>query len=141
MKNIKNYNAEKYLKKGLSLFKKRKYNEVEPEIYEYKEGEEVLYVTSLSFEQEPEYEEGNYADDISQYPLEDLLDEFCCYISDFYEDLNVSDSKVCYLEFASEEIDDIKELRSIIGKHVYNKDCEEDGETYAKLVIEKKCIQ
>lgn len=136
MKNIKNYNAEKYLKKGLSLFKKRKYNEVEPEIYEYKEGEEVLYVTSLSFEQEPEYEEGNYADDISQYPLEDLLDEFCCYISDFYEDLNVSDSKVCYLEFASEEIDDIKELRSIIGKHVYNKDCEEDGETYAKLVIE-----
>ena len=97
MKNIKNYKAEKYLKKGLSLFKKRKYNEVEPEIYEYKEGEEVLYVTSLSFEQEPEYEEGNYADDISQYPLEDLLDEFCCYISDFYEDLNVSDSKVCYL--------------------------------------------
>ena len=136
MKNIKNYKAEKYLKKGLSLFKKRKYNEVEPEIYEYKEGEEVLYVTSLSFEQEPEYEEGNYADDIFQYPLEDLLDEFCCYISDFYEDLNVSDSKVCYLEFASEEIDDIKELRSIIGKHVYNKDCEEDGETYAKLVIE-----
>ena len=50
MKNIKNYKAEKYLKKGLSLFKKRKYNEVEPEIYEYKEGEEVLYVTSLSFD-------------------------------------------------------------------------------------------
>lgn len=55
---------------------------------------------------------------------------------DFYEDLNVSVSKTCYLEFAAMDKDDIRNLRSIIGKHVYNADSEEGGCTYVKLVIE-----
>lgn len=137
MKNIQNYDAEKYTKTGLlSVFKKSVYKKLETGIYEHKEDDEILYVTSLSFEQEPEYEEGEFADDISQYPLEDILDKFLCHISDFYEDLNVSGSKTCYLEFAAMDIEDIKELRTIIAKHVYNKDVEEDGEIYSELVIE-----
>ncbi len=43
------------------------------------------------------------------------------YNSDDYEKENESDKNHSYVEFASEEIDDIKKLLSIIGKHVYNK--------------------
>ena len=126
MKNIKNYNAKKY--------EDEKYTKVEDGIYKiiddwnYKD----LYVTSLSFEQEPEIEEGEDASDISQYPLEDILDKYLVYISDFYEDLNKENSKTCYQEFASSNLENIKNLREIINKHVYNK--EEEGKI--KLVIE-----
>lgn len=138
MKNIQNYVAKKYGKSGLfSMLKKSDYKQIEDGVYEYKKDDKVLYVTSLSFEQEPEYEESEFADNISQYPLEDILDKFYCHISDFYEDLNVSDSKTCYLEFAAMDKDDIRKLRSIIGKHVYNADYEEDGRTYVRLVIEE----
>ncbi len=137
MRNIQNYDADKYKKTGLlSIFKKSAYKQLDDGIYEHKEDDEILYVTSLSFEQEPEYEEGEFADDISQYPLEDILDKFLCHISDFYEEQNLSNSKVCYLEFAAMNIEYIRELRTIIGKHVYNKDVEEDGEIYSELVIE-----
>ena len=136
MKEIKSFTAEKYMKKDLSILKKREYREIESGIYERQQDNEVLYVTSLSFEQEPEFDEGEYADNISQYPLEDLLDKFYCHISDFYDELNVPDSKICYLEFAAMEISDIKKLRSIIGKHVYNKSYEDEGNIYIKLIIE-----
>ena len=129
MKNIENYDAEKYLKE--------EYKKLEEGIYECvdKDGD-ILYVTSLSFEQEPELEEGENASDISQYPLEDILDEYYCHISDFYEGLNTPDSFKCYQEFAAMDIDDIKNLRNIIGKHVYNKEYEKDGKVYIRLVIE-----
>lgn len=126
MKNIKNYNAKKY--------EEEKYTKVEEGIYKILDdwNHKDLYVTSLSFEQEPELEEGEDASYISQYPLEDILDKYLVYISDFYEDLNKEDSKTCYQEFASSNLDDIKGLREIINKHVYNK--EEDGKI--KLIIE-----
>ena len=137
MKEIKSYEAAKYAKGGiLSVFKKPAYQKCEEGIYKYKDDGEILYVTSLSFVQEPEFEEGTFADDISQYPLEDILDKFYCHISDFYENLNVANEKTCYLEFAAESIDDIRKLRSIIGKHVYNKSVEEDGKSYIRLMIE-----
>lgn len=136
MKEIKNFSAQKYTQKDLSLSENRAYKEIEQGIYEWKQEDEILYVTSLSFVQEPEFEEGEYADAISQYPLEDILDKFYCHVCDFYDELNVSDSKICYLEFASPRIEDIKNLRSIIGKHVYNKDRETDGKIYADLIIE-----
>lgn len=136
MKEIKNFNAQKYLQKDASLQEIGGYKKVEENIYEWMEDEQILYVTSLSFVQEPEFEEGEYADAISQYPLEDLLDKFYCYISDFYEELNIPDSRTCYLEFASTYLEDIKNLRGIIGKHVYNEEYEEDGKNYVKLVIE-----
>lgn len=124
MKQIQNYNAQKY--QGAA------YSSVADGIYQTKEDGEDIYVTSLSFVQEPEFAEGENASDISEYPLEDLLDEFCCYISDFYEALNTEHSLRCYLEFASAELEDVEKLRTIIGKHIYNK---EIGE-YEQLIIE-----
>ena len=136
MKEIKNYTAKKYNKIVFPILGKREYKEIEPGIYEHKDDNEILYVTSLSFEQEPEFDEGEYADDISQYPLEDLLDEFNCHISDLYYKLNTSDSKICYLEFAAMEVSDIKNLRGIIGKHVYNKSYGHGENESIALIIE-----
>lgn len=124
MKQIENYKASKYSSDI--------YSEIEEGIYEVTQDGKHLYVTSLSFVQEPEYDEGTDASDISQYPLEDILDEFYCYISDFYEELNLADSQKCYQEFASTDLKNIRNLRSIIGKHVYNKEVDR----YIKLIIE-----
>lgn len=124
MKNIEHYNAVKYQSDA--------YTEVESGIYAIKKQQETLYVTSLSFIQEVEYEEGVNASDISQYPLEDILDKFYCHITDYYQELNVETSKICVLEFAAPDKEDVKNLRSIIGLHVYNK--EVDG--CIKLIIE-----
>jgi len=130
MKNIKPFEAEKYAtEKTGELFKKPLYALVEEGIYQ-RQDDEGLYVTSLSFEQEPELGED------SQYPLEDVLDKFYCHVSDFYEELNAGKSAICYREFASPDLDDVRKLRSLIGKHVYNKDREEGGQTYVDLVIE-----
>ncbi len=112
MRNIRNYKADKY---NTTLF-----IEAEPDIYKCDSG----FVTSLCFEQEPEYQEGTSAAMISQYPLEDILDKYFVYVSDFFEELNVPESRICYLEFCSDDLDDIRQLRSIIGKHVYNKESE-----------------
>lgn len=124
MKEIHNYDALKYSSGD--------YFQIEDGIYETKEEDEILYVTSLSFIQETELEEGANASEISQYPLEDLLDKYYCYISDFYEEQNTEDSLKCYLEFASPDLEDVKKLRSIIGKHIYNK--EVNGSV--KLIVE-----
>ena len=115
---------------------KTNYHLVEEGIYEFVGGSSKLYVTSLSFVQEPEYGEAKYASDISQYPLEDILDKYYCHITDFYEDLNTDESRICYLEFASEDKKDIIKLREIIGKHVYNEEVEENDTTVVKLMIE-----
>ncbi len=94
---------------------------------------ELSYVTSLVFVQEPEYGENEPSDaEISQYPLEDILDEFNCFILDTYEKKNKLDPENSYIEFSSDSIDDIRKILSIVGKHVYNK---EDGE-FVRLVIE-----
>lgn len=124
MKQIESYHAQKY--------ENGKYSPVEDGIYKLEHDGEILYVTSLSFVQESELEEGNNASEISQYPLEDILDQFYCHISDFYEDLNLEQSQVCYQEFAAPNLKDVRKLRTIIGKHVYNKEVE----GYIKLIIE-----
>ncbi len=141
MKNITSYDADKY---GASNF----YELIESGIYKHDklaDGQEngwdrqhngknaiademitklqpIEYVTSFIFEQEPEFGEGKSPLDISQFPLEDILDHFGVYVSDFYYDLNGSSQKECYQEFGSSKIDNLKELRKIIGKHVYVKD-------------------
>lgn len=124
MKDIKNFNAPKYSGAG--------YTRVEEGIYKTEDNGETIYVTSLSFVQEPEFGEGANAAEISQYPLEELLDEFGCWISDFYGDLNTENSAVCYQEFASGTSEEIRDLRSIIGKHAY---MQMDGQ-YMKFCIE-----
>lgn len=93
----------------------------------------VTYVTSIVFEPEPEYGENEPTDSqVSQYPLEDILDEFFCSCFDFYEEENEKDPVNSYIEFGSDDIEDIRNITTIIGKHVYNK---EDGD-YVKLIIE-----
>ncbi len=109
MKDISNYDAPKY--------NSSEYEKIEDGIYKFNGN----YVTSLSFVQEPKYGEGKNAADITQIPFEDILDKFSCWVSDFYDDLNTADSVVCYQEFASFDLKDIQELRTIIGKHVYAK--------------------
>ena len=125
MKQIENYRAEKY--------KSEIYEEVQPDIYKMEDEDgDDLYVTMLSFVQEPELKEGSSSAEISDYPLEDILDKFYCHVSDFCEEMNAVNSQVCYLEFGSPELQDVVNLRSIIGKHVYNKE-EDEKES---LVIE-----
>lgn len=124
MKNIKNYNAEKYNKEN--------YEKIEEGIYKLKSKLNDLYVTSLTFIQEPELGEGENASYISQYPLEDILDKFSVHVQDFYDELNKETSQVCYQEFGSPYLENIQKLRSIIGKHVYNKVVDK----YVKLIIE-----
>ena len=99
----------------------------------YEDQEEVIYVTSIIFEQEPEFGENKPSDKhISQYPIEEVLEKFYCHVSDLYEKENLEDSANSYVEVASDDIQDIEKFLTIIGKHVYNKT---DGE-YIKLIIE-----
>ena len=91
-----------------------------------------IYVTSIVFEPEPEFDENEPAEEISQYPLEDILEKFFCYVSDDYTEENEKDPVNCYIEFASEDMEDIRNILTVVGKHVYNK---ENGE-YVDLIIE-----
>jgi hypothetical protein len=94
---------------------------------------EEIFVTSIVFEAEPEYDENEPSDSmISQYPLEDILDKYFLYVNDDYIEENAGDPVNSYVEFASEDIEDIRSALEILGKHVYN--FEENG--YIKLRIE-----
>lgn len=125
MKNIQSCtNLEKYSASDYTL--------VSEGIYSHR-GE---YVTALSFDQEPEFGEGRNASEISQYPLEDLLDRFLVYVSDFFEEYNAPETETCLLEFSGDSEEDIAGLRSIIGRHVYNRECSSDGKISVDLIIE-----
>ena len=94
---------------------------------------EEIFVTSIVFEAEPEYDENEPSDSmISQYPLEDILDKYFLYVNDDYIEENAGDPVNSYVEFASEDIEDIRSALEILGKQVYN--FEEEG--YIKLRIE-----
>lgn len=125
MKEIKDFHAPKY--------DEDKYIFVEDGIYKRVYRGLTVYYTSISFVQEPEYDEGENAADISQYPLEDLMDKFKIFVSDFYDEINVESSQICYQEFASRDLADVQNVRSIIGKHVYNL---EDEDENVDLIIE-----
>lgn len=124
MKNIQIYHAAKYSngeyeRCGDSIFRKDR-----------------QWFISLSFEQEPNLGEGHDSTEISQYPLEDILDRFYVYISDFYEKENALKKAECCLEFSGSDIDQIKALSTIVGKHVYNKEEIDNGKKTIVLVIE-----
>lgn len=124
MKNIVSYIDVKYSSET--------YSEIEKGIYKY--GDNT--VTSLCFEQEPELDEGKDSTDISQYPLEDILDKYNVFVSDFYKEKNAQATQKCYLEFCGKREESIRGLRSIIGKHVYCKTIKDDGSEYIELAIE-----
>ena len=73
MKEIKYLEANKY--------QDGNYEKLNDVIYR----KDNLFFVTLSFIQEPELGEGNDASYISQYPLEDILDKFGVFVSDFYE--------------------------------------------------------
>jgi hypothetical protein len=124
MKNIKNFIAEKYKNNP-------EYTAVAEDIYQM--GNE--YVTSFSFEPEPEIGEEKIGGLFAPYLLEDLLDTYSLYISDFYDALNKNNEQECFFEVAG-DLEEVKQCREIIGKHVYHQTIDEDGEEYITLTIE-----
>ena len=116
-----------------------KFKIIDPNLQETEDGVytdgEQFYI-GLCFEQEPELGEGSCSTDISQYPLEDILDRFSVTVKDFCKESNSQNKKECKLIFASRAIDNIRDFKSIIGKHVYNKTVENDGEKVVDLLIE-----
>ena len=129
MKNFQNYTPEKYSKPD--------FQKIEEGIYQTKED---IFVTSLSFEMEPECygEEDSSPQNITQVPFESLLDEFLVYVTDFYDQENEKSETVCYQEFGSSRLKDIQKLRTIIGKRFYAVPYvdEEEEEEYYNIVIE-----
>ena len=88
MKNFQNYSPQKY--------ETADYQKVGDGIYKTKSpygssghAHEDIFVTSLSCEMEP----GQYGEEdasprnMTQIPIEGLLDEFGVFVADFYEDL------------------------------------------------------
>lgn len=138
MKNFRNYPAEKY---GGPDFR-----EVEEGIYRTKcpyrtmLGKEEIFVTSLCFEMEPERygEEDASPQNITQVPMEGLLDEFGLFVTDFYDALNNTSGQVCYQEFGSFDPADLRRLRGLIGRKFYAVPYvdEKDGEEYYRMVTE-----
>lgn len=134
MKNFRNYMPEKY---GKSEFQ-----EIEEGIYKTKSpyADKEIFVTSLSFEMEPECfgEEDASPRNLTQIPIEGILDEFSVYVTDFYEELNETSETVCYQEFGSSHLSDIQRLRTVIGKRFYAALCdeEEDEEEEYAMVME-----
>ncbi|MDQ1097621.1 MULTISPECIES: hypothetical protein [Chryseobacterium] len=95
----------------------------------FENTEENIFVCTLNFD----LEEG----DNSQYPLEDVLEEFCLYISDFSVTDFSKQSGSMVVELAGEQEDMHRALQAIIGKRVYNTEYTgKDGRIYVKLVIE-----
>ncbi len=119
MKNIKPIILEKH---GMPV-----YESIDHRIY--RNTEENICITALGFE----LEDG----EDSQYPLEDLLDQFNLYVSDFIDPEAFGQSNYLSAEFAGDPEDIRDFLKSVVGKRVYNTDVEgEDGKAYMKLIIE-----
>lgn len=119
MKNFKSYTPEKYVKADY---------------------QDDIFVTSLTFEMEPECygEEDASPRNLTQIPIEGLLDEFSLFVTDFYEELNAESETICYQEFGSFDLSDIQRLRMLIGKRFYAVPYIDgnDGEEYYNMVIE-----
>ncbi|MDE7183882.1 MAG: hypothetical protein K2O40_05245, partial [Lachnospiraceae bacterium] len=117
MKNIQIYHPDKYLTPAYTKVGEHIYKGKNP----YRGNDEDMYFTSLTFEQEPELGEGDSPADISQCPLEGILDMFHLCVSDFYDELNDKSECTCYQEFGGFDAESIRALLGIVGKHVYDK--------------------
>lgn len=137
MKEIDVYFPEKY--------QDLKYEKVFNNIYRIYDDflEKNCYVTSLRFIQEPEFGEGMCPNEISQYPLEDILDQYFVWISDFYAQENSESDTYCYLEFMGADIDNIKSLLNLVGKHYVSEEniCSGKHRKSIKHMIEQEDLQ
>ncbi|MDE6781075.1 MAG: hypothetical protein K2J40_06420 [Ruminococcus sp.] len=67
----------------------------------------------------------------SQYPLEDILDEYCINCTDVWEKKKIGRKNFCIFEVEG-EYESIKKVSGLVGKRVWNK---KDG-IYRHLIIE-----
>lgn len=133
MKNFQNFTPKKYMTSDFQKISDGIYKTKAP----YDSND--IFVTSLTFEMEPECygEENASPTNLTQIPIEGILDEFNLFVTDFYEQLNQSSEIICYQEFGSLDLEDIKNLRTLIGKRFYAVPYTgEDGEEYYNMVIE-----
>lgn len=138
MRNFQNYTPEKYAAPEYKLVEEGIYLGKNP-YWQPGFGQEDIYVTSLSFEMEPDQygEEGGCPQDITQIPFEDILDHYSIYVTDFYDELNQASALTCYQEFGSSSIQDIRNVRTLAGKRFYAVPCNgEDGGPEYKIIIE-----
>lgn len=133
MKNFQNFTPQKYMTSDFQKISDGIYKTKSP----YDSND--IFVTSLTFEMEPECygEENASPSNLTQIPIEGILDEFNLFVTDFYEQLNQSSEIICYQEFGSLDLEDTKNLRTLIGKRFYAVPYTgEDGEEYYNMVIE-----
>lgn len=117
MKNIQLLDLDKYNDSS-------KYKMIERGIYKLlNDSDDTCYRMSLSME----LENG----ESMQYPLEDILDKYFLYISEFIQ----NNSLLLNIEFAG-ELEDITNLKQIIGKRVFNECYIDNGNVYYNLIIE-----
>lgn len=137
MKNFKNYTPEKYSGSNFQEIEEGIYKTESPYKLHSREEQEI-FVTSLSFEMEPERygEEDASPRNLTQVPIEGILDEFNVFVTDFYEQLNETSEVICYQEFGAFDLEDIQKLRTLIGKRFYAVPYIDDGEEYYNMVIE-----
>ncbi len=136
MTHFRDYTPEKYSSPD--------FEKVEEGIYQTKDPygivkDKMIYVTSLSFQLEPDQlgEEEGTPQDIPQMICEALLDEYMLFATDFYEEVNRASEVTCYQEFGAMDIEDIRELRQLIGKRFYAVPLGEEEEDY-EIVIEEE---
>lgn len=134
MKNFENYTANKYTTSDFQKIEDGIYKTMSP----YDSGDKDIFVTSLTFEMEPECygEEDASPRNLTQVPIEGLLDEFGLFVTDFYEELNETSETICYQEFGSFDLEDIQKLRTLIGKRFYAVPYTDGEEEYYNMVIE-----
>lgn len=133
MKNFQNFTPPKYMTSDFQKISDGIYKTKSP----YDSND--IFVTSLTFEMEPECygEENASPSNLTQIPIEGILDEFNLFVTDFYEQLNQSSEIICYQEFGSLDLEDMKNLRTLIGKRFYAVPYTgKDGEEYYNMVIE-----
>lgn len=134
MKNFQNFTPEKYSQPG--------FQKIEEGIYRTKSpyNKDNIFVTSLTFEMEPECygEEDASPQNLTQVPIEGILDEFSVFVTDFYESQNNASETTCYQEFGSHHLDALQKLRTLIGKRFYAVPYidEEDGDEYYNMHME-----
>lgn len=117
MKNIAIITLEKYADPD-------RYRLVEDGVYEDKnDRDESKYRIAFAFE----LEEG----DDTQYPLEDVLDTYFLYVTDFVP----SDSEKVMIRELGGELEDVRNVKAIAGKRVFNEEYDKDGQTYIRLAI------
>ena len=137
MRNFENYTPEKYMTPDFQKIEDGIYKTKSP-YKTLKEETENIFVTSLAFEMEPDCygEEDASPRNLTQVPIEGLLDEFNLFVTDFYEQLNETSEAICYQEFGSFDLADIQKLRALIGKRFYAVPYIENGEEYYNMVTE-----